>query len=173
VGVVLYAAVSLDGHLAEPDDGLGFLDDVAEAGGGYEEFLVGVGALVMGRRTYDVIRALGSWPYDERPTVVVTSRPLDDPPPGVRAECGDDLPGLVAALSAATSGTIWLVGGGALARAFLAAGLVDELDLVLTPHVLGAGVPLWGPGTGRHRLELLTAEPVGAGAVRVRYQGRQ
>ena len=172
MSVVLYAAVSLDGHLAEPDDGLGFLDDVAEAGSGYEEFLAGVGALVMGRRTYDVVRTLGSWPYDDRPTVVVTSRPLDDPPPGVRAETGDDLPGLVAALQAEAEGRVWLVGGGALARSFLAAGLVDELDLVLTPHVLGDGVPLWGTASGRHHLELLAAEPVGGGAVRMRYRVR-
>lgn len=166
--VVLYAAVSLDGYLAETDDGLGFLDDVAEAGQTYEKFYAGVDALLMGRRTYEVARSVPQWPYPGRPCVVVTSQRLTDPPDGVRPDDGADLASLVADLR--RHGRVWLVGGGLLARPLLATGLVDGLDLTVTPHLLGGGVPLWGGDTGRHRLTLLEVSEPGAGAVRLRYR---
>ena len=167
---MLYAAISLDGFLAEPDDGLEFLEDVAQAQG-YEEFYRGVDALVMGRATYEVARSVPDWPYPGRPCVVVTSGPLPDAPDGVTVDDGTDLTALVARLT--SHGRVWVVGGGRLARPLLAAGLVDELDLTITPHVLGDGVALWGTDTGRHRLELVHAGESGSGTVRVQYLVRR
>ena len=41
------------------------------------------------------------------------------------------------------------IGGGAdVARQFLAAGLVDELQLHVVPKLLGEGIPLFGGGVG-------------------------
>jgi dihydrofolate reductase len=167
-GVVLYAAVSLDGYLAEPDDGLAFLDDIAEAGQTYEDFYAGIDALVMGRRTYDVARSVPEWPYPGLPCVVVTSRQLSAMPDMVMTDDGLDLVGLIERLR--SHGRVWLVGGGVLTRELLAADLVDELDLTVTPHVLGGGVALWGPGSGRHRLVLEQVTEPGAGTVRLRYR---
>lgn len=168
-GVVLHAAVSLDGYLAGPGHDLGFLDDISEAGAVYEEFYAGVDALVMGRTTYDVVTDIApGWPYPGRPCTVVTSRPLGDAPPEVTADEGDDLARLATGLR--RHGRVWVVGGGVLAGGLLAAGVLDEIDLVITPHVLGAGVPLWPAGTGRHSLSLAQVSNVGAGAVRVRYR---
>jgi dihydrofolate reductase len=168
VGVVVYAAVSLDGCLAEVDDGLGFLDDVAEAGSSYEEFYAGVDALLMGRRTYEVASSVPHWPYTGRPCVVVTSQSVPDLPDGVSIDDGADLGAVVGRLRG--FGRVWVVGGGVLVRALLAQNLVDELDLTVTPHVLGDGVSLWGSGTGRHRLTLLDVSEPGAAAVRLRYR---
>lgn len=168
--VVLYAAISLDGFLAEHDGSLDFLSDVAEAEG-YEDFYRGVDALVMGRSTYEVARSVPDWPYEGRPCVVVTSRPVPDPPDGVIADDGSDLAALVSELT--SHGRVWLVGGGRLARPMLAAGLLDELDLTVTPHVLGRGIALWGPDTGRHRLELVHVGASGAGTARLRYLVRR
>lgn len=165
--VVLYAAVSLDGQLAEPGDGLGFLDDVADAGQTYEAFYAGVGAVLMGRRTYEVARSAHQWPYPGLPCVVVTSADVDDLPAQVSTDPGDDLPGLIAGLR--EHGRVWVVGGGVLARRMLADGLLDELDLTVTPHLLGGGVPLWGEQTGQHRLRLVESHGFASGAVRLRY----
>jgi dihydrofolate reductase len=166
--VVLYAAVSLDGYLAEGGDGLEYLDDVVEAGQTYEEFYAGVGAVLMGRRTYDVARSVPDWPYPGLPCVVVTSQHLEGLPRGVGTDDGRDLAGLIGRMR--RHGRVWVVGGGVLARQLLAAGLLDELDLTVTPHVLGDGIQLWDTGTGRHRLGLLQLSEPGAGTVRVRYR---
>jgi dihydrofolate reductase len=166
--VVLHAAVSLDGYLAGPGHDLSFLDDISGAAPVYEEFYAGVDALVMGRTTFDVVRDIAAeWPYPAKPAVVVTSRALHDAPPDVTVDDGDDLPGLVRGLQ--RHGRVWVVGGGVLAGGLLAAGVLGEIDLVITPHLLGAGVPLWPSGTGRHRLRLTDMDELGGGAVRVRY----
>lgn len=122
--VQIYAATSVDGYLAPPDGSVGWLE--AFGGGpdlGYDDFYRSVGSLVVGRTTYEQVRGFGDWPYAGKPAVVLTRRgALVDLPDGVTSDDGSDLLGLVRRLGAATpDGTIWLVGGGEVHRAFLAA----------------------------------------------------
>ena len=83
-GSIYFAAATLDGYIADPDDGLDWLtgfeptydgpgEDVNEA---IDAFMETVGAIVMGSSTYEFILAHGSWAYGERPTWVLTSREL-------------------------------------------------------------------------------------------------
>jgi hypothetical protein len=68
--IKLYIATSLDGFIAEPDGGVDWLftdDDY-----GYTAFFGSVEALVMGRHTYEQVLGFGEWPYEDRPTYVLT-----------------------------------------------------------------------------------------------------
>lgn len=169
--VVLYAAISLDGCLAEADGGVDFLGELGGGGNStYEEFYASVGSLVMGRTSFDQALEFG-WVYEGKPTAVLTHRPLpEQTPEGVFAAGESDLEAILERLRAAADGRIWLFGGGDVARQFMAAGLLDELDLFVTPHVLGDGIPLWGPGSGYHRVALVSSEHLGQGMVRLRYE---
>jgi diaminohydroxyphosphoribosylaminopyrimidine deaminase/5-amino-6-(5-phosphoribosylamino)uracil reductase len=62
-----------------------------------------------------------------------------------------DLPDLLARLAARGVTHLLVEGGGAVAGAFLEAGLVDRLALVLAPLVLGQGVS-WSPPRAPARL---------------------
>src|SRR5215210_7674791 len=79
-----YCAATLDGYIADADDGLDWLIGYegsfeaasAEAGpmsegGSYERFFEGVGALVSGSVTYEFILGQfaegGKWPYVDKP----------------------------------------------------------------------------------------------------------
>ena len=99
----VYIAMSLDGFIAGPDHDLSWLtgadpDAPSEAPPGdtdpdaltYEDFMSTVGALLMGRSTYDVVRGFDvPWPYGETPVLVATTRPLDGGAPStVRAVSG-------------------------------------------------------------------------------------
>lgn len=55
------------------------------------------------------------------------------------------------AREAAGEKDVYVMGGGALVGSCLALGLLDRLQLHLSPEVLGAGTPLFA-GVGRHRL---------------------
>jgi len=93
--VRVYVASSLDGFIAGPGDDLSWLptpggahDEAANERGTdpdaleYEDFIATVGALLIGRGTYDVVRGFGgSWPYGDRAVLVATHRALDDDPP--------------------------------------------------------------------------------------------
>jgi dihydrofolate reductase len=76
-----HIAVSLDGRIARPDGSVDdwLAADYPAADFGFEDFLAGVDAILMGRGTYDAARRFGDWPYPGKPTVVLTTRPLDDP----------------------------------------------------------------------------------------------
>lgn len=75
-----HIAVSLDGKIARPDGSFDWLEGYPPQEFGLEAFLTEVDAIVMGRTTYETVRGFGDWPHPDKPTLVVTSRPLTDPP---------------------------------------------------------------------------------------------
>lgn len=148
--VRVYLACSLDGFIAGPDDDLDWLSAPSEdpdlppdeAALGFEAFLEQVGVMVMGRRTYDVVRRFGAWPYGELPVLVTTHRPLAEAPGTVEAIAGDIAEVLNTARARAGGRDVYLDGGD-LVRQALAADLVDEMVLTMVPTVLGGGVRLF------------------------------
>lgn len=160
--VQYYCATSLDGFIADADDGLEWLTGYEgsyespdaepgpmSGGGSYEAFYEGVGALVSGSATYEWVLAHigeGSWPYRGKPWWVLSSRDLD-----IREGEGIDvraINGPVGGLydeieSSAGDRNVWVVGGGPVASQFAEADLLDEVLLTVVPVVLGAGKPLF------------------------------
>lgn len=175
----IYMGISLDGFVARPDDGLDFLPappDEAEAGeDAFTAFLRTVDALVMGRRTFEVVMGFGpdGWAYGQTPLVVL-SRSLTDAtlpegtPPTVRVAAGE--PAVVLAdLEAQGVGHVY-VDGAQTARDFLARGLVTDLVITLVPVLIGEGISLWGPLPGDVRLSLVDVKAVGGGMAQLHYQ---
>lgn len=168
-----HIAVSLDGRIARPDGGVEdwLVADYPPEGLGFEEFYAGVGAIVMGRGTYDAIAGY-DWPYADKTVTVLTSRPLPAPlPPGVRQRSGD-LAAVVAELEAEGHATVWVEGGGQVIRDMLALGRLDVLEMAVIPVVLGAGIPLFPTGTAETAWDLEFARPWRKGAVHVKYRRR-
>ena len=174
--VVLYLACSLDGFIAAPDGSVGWLETYSRDGEdyGYAGFLAGVGALVMGSRTYEQALGFGTWPYAGLPCFVTTSRTLAIPDGAdIRFRSGDDLEALAAeARAAAGSRAVWLVGGASLARSMLDAGVVSTLDLALMPLLLGDGIPLFVAGLQQQGLALRESRTHADGVVQLRYSVR-
>jgi len=185
--VCVYIASSLDGFIAGPDDDLSWLteaepeaaasfgeDDSVDGALSYEEFMAGIGALLMGRRTYDALLGFGvPWPYGERPVLVATSRPLDaDPVKTVRRVEGsiDEL--IELAQEAATGGDVYL-DGGTLIRQAAEADLIDDLTITIAPIAIGAGSPLFAGLTNRYPLEIVSHHSFPGGMVQVRVRPRR
>ena len=62
--VRFYVATSLDGFIADREGSVDWLAPYDARLYGYEKFVAEVGALIMGRRTYEMISAIGEdWPY--------------------------------------------------------------------------------------------------------------
>lgn len=147
--VRVYLGCSLDGCIAGPDHDLSFLNehepDPNAAGGlGFAEFLADIGALLMGRRTYQVPLDYDAWFYGERPVLVATHHPLPPAPKGGNARAVQGSIGeIVAQAKAAAGGKDVYLDGGDLVRQGLDAGLVDELCITFLPVVLGRGIRLW------------------------------
>lgn len=171
--VRVFIASSLDGFIAGPNDELDWLPTGQEGEGKVEDtftpFLEQVGALLMGRRTFDVVQSFPGWPYGEAPVLVATSRELTAPRACVRAVGGSVETMVEEAKRRAGARDVYL-DGGSLIRSALDANLVDEITLTLVPVVLGAGKPLFAGASSRRRLRLIGQREIGGGLVQLVYR---
>lgn len=166
-----FIAASLDGYIADRNGGLDWLAPFDDVDSGYGAFIAEIGTVVMGRATYEAVRAMpGGWPYAGKRGLIVTSRPLPDAPAGVAAWT-QGVPALIDHVRRGESeGAAWVVGGGGLQAAFIAAGAFDRLDLFVIPVLLGGGIALFPPGaTPARRLQLEETERYANGMTRLRY----
>lgn len=147
--VRVYLGCSLDGCIAGPNHDLSFLHEHSpekDAGGGleFDAFLADIGALLMGRRTYQVPVDYDAWFYGDRPVLVASHHPIPPAPKGGNARAVQGpIAELVAEAKRAANGKDVYLDGGDLVRQGLDAGLVDELTLTFLPVVLGRGIRLW------------------------------
>ncbi len=169
--MIYYVAASLDGFIAHPDGGF----DSFPMGDHVPAFFAALpafGAVVMGRRTYEVGLKQGvTSPYPMIPEQVVFSRTMTaSPDPAVRL-VADDAVGEVARLKAAEGGPVWLCGGAQLAGQLWRAGQIDEVWVKLNPVVLGAGIPLFeGAGVQSTALRLGQSRRFDSGVIELRYR---
>jgi len=142
--VVAYELMSLDGVAEAPDTFITTWDDVLDAH--LADVIATQDAVVLGRRSYDDWATY--WPgSDIEPFAtfinavekhVATSTPLATPWAGSTVVEGD-LADHVRALKTQPGGDIGVHASISVVQALLTAGVVDELRLVVAPHVAGAG----------------------------------
>jgi dihydrofolate reductase len=146
VRISVFCGVSVDGFLARRDDGLDFLDAGGQEPHGYEEFFATVDVVVMGRRTFDVVRTFGQWPYGKKPVVVLSTGRLDfsSIKGGVVEQMAGEPREIAEKLEARGFRHVY-VDGGITIRRFLEAGLVDRMVVTRVPVLIGEGIPLFGP----------------------------
>jgi dihydrofolate reductase len=171
--VIADITMSLDGYVAPPSadshHGVGDVDElqawVMEQDPVDTQILEratsATGAVVMGRRLFDIVDGPNGWNKDmgygaqqagTPPFFVVThSAPQDvrlERELGLRFTFVDDLTAAVdQARTAATDGHVVIMGGGDVIGQAIEHGLVDELHLHLAPMLLGGGTPLFRAGT--------------------------
>lgn len=172
-GVTLYIATSVDGYIADEEGGVDWLDEFrTESDGdgeaeGFSEFFRTVDCLVMGSTTYEQVLGFGEWPYEDRPTYVLTHRDLTPATEGVRF-----VDGAIAALVPDLRRQydhVWVVGGAELAQSFLRAHEIDAVRLSLVPILLGDGVRLFSGEYSERGLRLLDTTTRDSGVVEHHY----
>lgn len=171
---------SVDGYIAGPDDGPGCglgvggerlhhwvfggpwsydREPESEATGedkaSLDDAMARVGAVVGGRGTYE---AAGHWgdanPWG-LPFYIVTHRPEEQPEGDAFRFVRSVEEAVRQAVEAAGEKDVNVMGGADVIRQALAAGLVDELTIIVAPLVLGGGKRLFDGFTGSFELEHL------------------
>jgi dihydrofolate reductase len=148
-----YTATSLDGYIADQDNGLDWLFEVDEGTDNpFGAFFAGVGAFAMGANTYqwvldndNLLTEPQNWHdmYGDVPCWVFTHRDLPPVPDAtIFFVSGDVQPVHQAMVVAAQGKNVWLAGGGELVGQFADHGLLDEIILGIAPATLGGGAPL-------------------------------
>jgi dihydrofolate reductase len=170
--VRFYFAASLDGFIADREGGVGFLEPFHGEDHGFERFLDTVGILVMGRRTYKFAEDYGSWPHgDQMRTIVLTHRPIEKPLTKLETRVLDDFAAFARESRSSADADTWIVGGGEIMGAFLAAGAVDTIEMSVVPVAIGTGIPMYsGQRTISQRFTLLEQSRYPSGIVRLVYE---
>jgi dihydrofolate reductase len=165
----VFIAASLDGFIARTNDDLDWLPDGGGEPHGYDEFIATVDALVIGRRTFEKVLTFDSWPYGNKPVVVLSTRALAAAPSGAVVERMSGAPAqIVSQLAARGVGHIYVDGGITIQR-FLQAGLIQRLIITRIPVLLGEGIPLFGALEGDIVLRHVGTRQYGSGLVQSEY----
>jgi dihydrofolate reductase len=133
---------------------------------------------LLGRVTYEGFAA--AWPSRDGPFAdklnndpkVVVSSTLTNPEWQNTTVLSGDVVGEVSKLKEKTDGVVLVAGSGTLAGTLLAAGLVDELRLMVFPTILGRGRRLFPDGIDRLRLTLAESRTVGPDGVQIQIYRR-
>lgn len=172
------ATEDTDGGFAHGGWSMKYFDPVV-MGGLYTELARQSGALLQGRRTYQVSAA--AWPsrsgdefsdWINRVPKYVVSNTLSEaditwkPTTIVRAS---ELAKTVADLRAAPGGYVYVYGSATMVRSLLAADLVDELLLTIEPIILGGGKSIFSPTGQALPFELMSTAKASTGAQVCRY----
>jgi len=191
--VLTHMTMSLDGYIAQPDDmpaelfdwygagdvsvpsaseGIAFNVDEASATM-LRELTERVGALVAGRRLFDMTNGWDDNHPVGAPVVVVTHRPPDNAAQWPRTTFVDSVEeAITKAQEIAADKDVTIASPNVIQQA-LDLGLVDEVCVSLVPVLFGEGIPYFGKPAHGH---LLLDDPVvvqGRRALHLRYPVRR
>ncbi|MHA2143572.1 MAG: dihydrofolate reductase family protein [Candidatus Thorarchaeota archaeon] len=148
----VYIATSLDGYIATYNGGLDWLDEIPnpeKSDFGYAEFMSGIDAIVMGRKTFEKVLSFGLWSY-EKPVYVLSRSKVDIPKElEIKVKTITGRPKEVVDQLKELGHQNLYVDGGITIQGFLEEDQIDEMIITRVPVLLGSGVPLFGPLTRR------------------------
>ena len=173
--VICDMSMSLDGYVTGPNDsrenpfgdGAGMLHDwLSDAATDEDRALLqqlrdGVGAVVMGRTSFDKNEGDGGWgdggPLGDTPCFVVTHRAPTTTHAPVFSFVTDGVAGAIDQAKRAAGDKIVHLFGATVMQQALPLGLVDEIRVHVIAALLGAGTPLFAHLDSAIRLERTSA----------------
>jgi dihydrofolate reductase len=166
----VFIGTSLDGFIARRNGSFDFLPAGGGEPHGYDEFIAGIDALVIGRNTFETVLAFPEWPYGKKRVVVLSSQPIDfsSVRKGAVEQMSGDPAEIVAKLTATGAYNLYIDGGITIQR-FLRAGLVQRLIITRVPVLIGDGIPLFGALPRDVKLRHISTQPYASGLVKSEY----
>lgn len=167
---ILYIATSLDGFVAGKNDDISWLFSYNDVDYGFDEFFSHIGAIIQGRRSYEVEMQHGWETPHLVPTFVLShNMPEKAPKRSDVVFTNEDIAEVLIKAKKLTGKHIWIEGGANVAQQFLRRELTDELVLSLVPVILGDGVRLFDKIQKQIDLSLIGVKRFDKGLVQLIY----
>jgi dihydrofolate reductase len=162
VSNIAYIATSLDGYISDNDGGLDWLHSIPNPDKldfGYGDLMNRIDAIVMGRKTFEVVCGFDvPWPYSK--PVFVLSNSLSSVPEEYEGKAelvSGSLADVLATLHGKGHQDLYIDGGTTI-QSFLKEDLIDEMIITVLPILLGGGSPLFGELSQPMRFEHVKTE---------------
>ena len=169
--IILYITASIDGRIAQSGGGMDWLTgfpNPEKTDYGYQNIRSITDTVIIGGRTYrEILNMDVVWPYNQQTTYVVSHH-----------NCGEkenirfiteNVIETISELRNREGKNIWLVGGGELVSMLLAADLIDQMQIIYAPVMLGKGIQLFPEQPNESRWKLNSCKAYESGILAVDY----
>jgi dihydrofolate reductase len=143
----VFIATSLDGCIADKNGGIDWLHNIPNPDNldmGYNNFMKGIDAIVMGKNTFETVCGFDiDWPYTV--PVFVISNSLQTIPEKFKDKAElvkGDLNEIVQQIHSKGYQNLYIDGGKTI-QSFLNKNLINEIIVTIIPIILGGGIPLF------------------------------
>jgi dihydrofolate reductase len=173
MSTIVYIAASLDGFIAKKDGDIKWLLDIQDPENsdfGFYDFLNTIDAVVMGRKTFELVSTFKEWPYNK--PVFILSRTLYHLPYQMSGKA-EILKGKPASIVKELNSRGYInlyIDGGKTIQGFLKDDLIDQLIITRIPILLGEGIPLFGKLSPEQKFEHLKTDILNNALVRSYYK---
>src|SRR5260370_5543677 len=179
--VTLGLANSLDNYIARKDGGYDWIHWSREVARVSAKFMKTVDALLIGRKTYEVMLSSGQTSYpgaknyvfsrSKKKSAAITKKLAARKKTDKNVEIiSEDAAAFVKKLKQKKGKGIVVFGGGELAKSLFDADLIDEIVLNFHPVLLGSGVPLFHETKRQIDLEFLDCKVLKRGYLALYYR---
>jgi dihydrofolate reductase len=166
--ISVYLATSANGMISNRANVPDWLSP--EYGQGFQAICRRVKAVIMGKRTHDIL-APDHLPLAGEGTLVILTHDVAATPPTPNIVFTDGTPdAIVELLERRGHDEAVVIGGTETVSAFVRSRLVDELYLVVEPILFGAGLPLLRDVDVDYRMRLLEVQKLSADTVQLHYR---
>lgn len=164
--VILYMAMTVNGYIAKENNDTPWSDVVWS---GYYEFVKKRGNIILGKRTYELMKEVNEFEKLGFPITIVVSSSTDNKSDEKAIFVSSPKEALAVMKEKGVSEVV--VGGGStLNTGFLKDGLLDEIYLDIDPWIFGKGIKLFAETDAEAKLRLLEISKLSENTIRLHYE---
>ncbi len=154
--VVLYMAMTANGYIAKEDGETPWSD---AAWNNYYSIAKGFRAMILGRRTYEIMRKIDEFDKIGNPFTVVVS--YENKKKEKNFNFVKSPKEAIALLKKKGFEKVLLGGGGSVNSSFIKDNLIDEIYIDIEPLIFGKGIKLFADGNFDRKLKLIGVKKTG------------
>lgn len=166
--VILCMATTINGLIAKEDDDTSFVSETEWEN--FQAMIKTAGNLVIGRRTYEIMRDGGEFENLENIRVLIVSNRTDFKTVANNHSVVKSPKDALAILEKEGFNKTLVGGGGTLNTSFMTESLVDEIFLDIEPLALGRGIKLFADADFEAKLELVDTKQLSPNELQVHYR---
>ncbi|MBI4214863.1 dihydrofolate reductase [archaeon] len=165
--VILYMAMTVNGMIAKEDDETPWSDATWQS---YYNIAKHFKAMILGRRTYEIMSKVNEFEKLGNPFTVVVSSSKAKRKSTQNTAFVSTPAEAVSLLREKKFGEAMLAGGGTVNGSFAKENLIDEIILDVEPLIFGRGIKLFGDAGFELRLQLLEVKKISENLLQLHYR---